>query len=271
VFKDNLPGVAVVSLWEVYDQHGLPTTAAANTGQARPQTVAIHDPCTTRHEPQIQDSVRAIVRRLGYAVEELPLSREKTECCSYGGVMWLANRPLAEAVVQRRIGESAADYLTYCAVCRDFFARRGKRTLHLLDLLDGSDPDAGAARPSPGISQRQENRVRLKRRLLAELWGEPMSEKPAAWESIRLEIPEEVRARLDDRLILEDDVRRVIDYAERTGRKLVAPASGRLLAYYRPAVVTYWVEYIPPEEPGGAYVVYNAYSHRMQIAEGGQP
>lgn len=266
VFKENLPDVTLLSLWEAFERCGLPADARGPIDGSLAHTVAIHDPCTTRHEPRIQESVRSLTRQLGYEIEELPLSRENTECCSYGGVMWLANRPLAEAVVQRRIGESPTDYLTYCAVCRDFFARSGKRTLHLLDLIYGAEPGASAERPCPGFSQRQENRARLKRKLLAELWGERMSEERAAWEKIRLVIPEDVQARLDDRLILEDDVRRVIDHAERTGRKLVAPATGHLLAYYRPTAVTYWVEYAPADD---AFIVYNAYSHRMQIGDGG--
>jgi hypothetical protein len=83
---------------------------------------------------------------MGCPVQELANSREKTECCSYGGVMWLANRPIAEQVVQRRIAESELDYVTYCAMCRDFFARRGKRTLHLLDWISARRMSIG---PSP--------------------------------------------------------------------------------------------------------------------------
>ena len=76
--------------------------------------------------------------------------------------MWLANRPVAEEVVQRRIAESPLDYVTYCAMCRDFFARRGKRTLHLLDLIFGAPEADFAAAPPVGFSQRHENRARLK-------------------------------------------------------------------------------------------------------------
>jgi glutamate synthase (NADPH/NADH) small chain len=150
-------------------------------------------------------------------------------------------------------------------VCRDFFAGRGKRALHLLDLVYGSDLDARAVRPSPGYSQRHENRARLKRRLLKEVWGEAMDEQPQSFEAIRLLITGDVQARLDERLILVEDIQRVIEYAERTGSRLLNPATGRLLAYYRPTAVTYWVEYSPQ---GGAFAVHNAYSHRMEIAEG---
>ena len=182
--------------------------------------------------------------------------------------MWLANRPLAEAAVRRRIGESQADYVTYCAVCRDFFAARGKRTLHLLDLIYGPDPAARAARPGPGFSQRHENRAHLKRRLLREIWGEEMSGQLASHESIRLVIADEVRDRLDDRLILVDDIQRVIEHAERTGRRLLNPETGHLLAHFKPTAVTYWVEYAPE---GETFRIHNAYSHRMEIAEGNRP
>ena len=129
VFKANLPGVELVSLWEVYDKHGLPPGTPPEALRPQPATIAVHDPCTTRCEPRIQDSARAVIHRMGYAVEELQLSRERTECCSYGGVMWLANRPLAEAVVRRRMAESSLDYVTYCTVCRDFL--RGPRQTNI--------------------------------------------------------------------------------------------------------------------------------------------
>jgi hypothetical protein len=211
--------------------------------------------------------VRNILRRLGYQIEELPLSREKTECCTYGGVMWLANRDLAQAAVRRRIAESQADYVTYCAVCRDFFAAHGKRALHLLDLIYGQDLDNLAERKNPGYSQRHENRARLKRKLLKELWGEDMDGQ-ADYEAIRLIIAADVQERLEQRLILVEDIQQVIEFAERTGSKLLNRETGHFLAYHRPNKVTYWVEYTPQ---GDAFVVYNAYSHRMEIVEDAKP
>ena len=263
VFKNHLPEVRLRSLWEVLDEVGLPATA-----QAAPVPLALHDPCTTRHEPQIQDKARAILQRLGCQVQELPLSRERTECCSFGGEMWLANRELARAVVQRRIAASPADYVTYCAVCRDFFAAQGKPTLHLLDLLYGGDLDARAHRPAPGWSDRHENRVRLKRAVLKEVWGEEMPGQPS-YASIRLLIAPEVRQRMEDRLILVEDLQQVIEYAERTGARFQNRQSGHYLAGHKPGAVTYWVEYSPAEGAGGKkerqFVVHNAYSHRMSV------
>ena len=269
VFKRHLPDVEVLSLWEILATLGLPAPAA-EPGAA---VVAIHDPCTTRHEPQIQDSVRKILAQMGYQVEELPLSRERTECCSYGGLMWLANPDLAKDVVRRRIEASTADFVTYCAVCRDFFASRGKRTLHLLDLVYGQDLGARAQRPGPGWSQRHENRTRLKRKLLGEVWGEEMPAQQT-YEAIRLLISAEVQDLMERRLILVEDVQRVIEHAERTGVRFLNRDSGHLLAGYKPASVTYWVEYAPADETGEGsghtFVVHNAYSHRMEIEKSGQ-
>lgn len=260
-FKTHAPDIEILSFWELFDQYG-PQQLGDRKSHA---PVAVHDPCSTRYEAHIQDAVRNILKKMGCVIEELPLSREKTECCSYGGLMWLANRPVAEKVVQRRIAESKQDYVTYCAMCRDFFARRGKRTLHLLDLIYGAPGDDAAAAPPVGFSQRHENRARLKAKLLSELWSETMPDQQA-FESIRLIIPEPVQQIIEDRLILVEDVQKVIEYAERTGKRMYNTANGHFLAYYKPNTVTYWVEYTPQE---GAFLIHKAYSHRMEIGLGG--
>ena len=262
MFQKHLPEVELVSLWVLLDRHGTP---ARSEPVVTDRVVSIHDPCTTRGEPSIQDSVRRILGRLGYRVEELPLSRGKTECCGYGGLMWLANRPLAKAVVQRRIAESSTDYVTYCAVCRDLFAAQGKRSLHLLDLLFEKDPEARATRAGPGYSQRHENRARLKRKLIREVWGEEMPGYHD-YDKITLHIPADVQSRMEERLILEEDIQQVIAHAESTGKKFRNPQTGHFLAHHRPGNVTYWVEYSPnPKEDG--FDIHNAYSHRMLIEE----
>lgn len=259
IFKTQRPELELVSLWELFEQLGLPEGVSSAAGGP----VSIHDPCSTRHERQIHESVRRLLPQLGYQVEELPLSREKTTCCSYGGLMWLTNRDLARQVVDRRIAAGPADYLTYCAMCRDFFAARGKRTLHLLDLIFDADREGAATRRGPGFSQRHENRARLKQKLLKEVWGE-MTDGQASYEAIKLTMTAEVEQRLEDRLILVEDIQQVIEYAERTGRKLRQPHTGHFLAHYRPTSVTYWVEYSPQ---GDAFAIHNAYSHRMEVFE----
>lgn len=85
-----------------------------------------------------------------------------------------------------------------------------------------------------------------------------------SYESISLVIPESLRAIMEERIILVEDIQQVIEYAERTGRRLLNQETGHYLAYYRPALVTYWVEYTPQEN---SYVIHSTYSHRMVIEE----
>ncbi len=263
VFQKHLPDVEVLSFWEVYNQMG----PQQFPGRELPAAVAVHDPCSTRYESHIQDAVRNILQKNGCKIEELPLSREKTECCSFGGLMWLANKAVAEEGVQRRIRASSLDYVTYCAMCREFFARRGKRTLHLLDYIFGEPGTDPASAPAVGFSQNHENRARLKENFLRELWSETMPEKEAC-ESIRLVLPEAALKLVEERLILVEDIQKVIEYAERTGKRLFNPATGHYLAHFKPASVTYWVEYLPQAD--GAFLVCKAYSHRMEISGGTQ-
>jgi glutamate synthase (NADPH) small chain len=262
MFQKHYPDLEILSFWDVFDQYGPQTFPP----QAFSGPLAVHDPCSTRCESHIQDSVRSILTKLGCAIQELPFSREKTECCSYGGLMWLANRPLSEAVVQRRISESPLDYVTYCAMCRDFFVGRGKHTYHILDLIFAPGQSGFAEQPGPGFSQRHENRARLKAKMLKELWSETMPENPA-FEAIRLILPAEIQRQIEERLILIEDIQKVLEYAERTGKRMYNPTTGHFLAYFKPTSVTYWVEYTPQD---GAFLIHKAYSHRMEIGMGAQ-
>jgi NADPH-dependent glutamate synthase beta subunit-like oxidoreductase len=266
VFQKYYPEVEIVSYWEVFDKLG---PQDLSKGRVFTAPVAIHDPCSTRNEKAIQDSVRNILKKLGCEVEELAMSREKTECCSFGGHMWLANKPLAEKAVQRRVNESTQDYLTYCAMCRDFFARRGKRTVHLFDSIYGDELLGNdlALAPAVGFSQRHENRARLKEKLLKSLWSESMPEQ-AAYEHIRLVLPTDVQKMIEDRLILVEDMQKVLEHVERTGKRMLNANTQHFLAYYKPTSVTYWVEYSHQDD--GSYLIHKAYSHRMEIGVGAQ-
>ncbi len=252
---DFLPEMKARSLWTVIEETGWPDGAKPQIKGA----FAIHDPCTGRHAVEAQRAVRSLAAGLGATVRELT-GAELTTCCGFGGLASFANREVADKIVDRRIGESAEDYLTYCAMCRDNFARRGKRSVHLLDLVfpapGGSDP---AARPDPGYSRRRDNRVRLKARLLRDVWGEEMSDPVP---ELNLIVPEDARADMERKLILIEDVARTIAEAEATGRKLKDKATGRLIATHRIGEFTCWAEY---EVTPAGILVHRAYGHRMQV------
>ncbi len=250
-----MPEMKARSLWTVIAEIGLPD--GAKPPVAGP--FALHDPCTGRRAFDAQRAVRALASGLGAEVRELG-GAELTTCCGFGGLASFVNPEVTDRIVNRRIGEDAADYLTYCAMCRDNFARHGKRSIHLLDLIfaspEGSDP---AARPDPGFSRRRDNRVRLKARMLKEVWGEAMSEPQPEFELI---VPDEVRADMERKLILIEDVVRAVAEAERTGRKLKNKASGLSLATLRIGEFTCWAEY---EQTGQGFVLRRAWGHRMQV------
>jgi NADPH-dependent glutamate synthase beta subunit-like oxidoreductase len=275
LFVDNIPEMETRTLWKTMEEIGLPdgVTSQAFGGEGR--TVAIADPCITRHDRETQGSVRRIVQSLGFAIEELPLSGGKPECCGYGGLMYNADPNLARDVITHRTTRmeqpdttyyrttvSELDYLAYCAMCRDNLAAAGKRTAHLIELLfpnvDGADP---ACRGWISWSERRRNRALVKGAILAEL-GEKGGSSVEDYEKIVLDMSEEVRRRIDERRILEDDIRKVILHAEESGKRLRNAGTGHFLASLQSENVTFWVEYSPGDN---GFTVHNAYCHRMKI------
>lgn len=261
MFRDHLPEIPVTSLWQVMAANGLPR---GSSGAHICGSMAVHDPCTARREPELRMAVRELLGRLGVEVEELEFSHERTECCGFGGLMQNANPDLAAEVVRRRSGQSPLDYITYCAMCRDALAKSGKRVLHLADLVipddSGTDP---AVRKTPTWSERRENRARLKVRLLQDVWGESMPE--SQWHNeIVLEISDDVADILDRRRILAEDLQQVLHHAEQAGIRLYHPETKRFKASFKHYNTTFWVEYTPSET---GYVIHNAYSHRMEVVQ----
>jgi NADPH-dependent glutamate synthase beta subunit-like oxidoreductase len=249
VLHEHLPQIPIEPLWPHLHAEPLPKAS---------RNLAIHDPCSTRGVSVVEDSARALLGELGVTALELN-EPGLTTCCGYGGLMLFANPELAAKTVKRRANESDEDFVTYCGMCRDRFAHHGKRAIHILDLVFTNEDDDPAARPDPGFSRRQENRAQLKDRLLHDVWGEQGSTMEP---SIALRISEEVRTLLEERMILVEDVRRAIAHAEQSGDKIENPATGRLVASFRPVSVTYWVEYSPEED---GFAVHNTYSHRMEV------
>jgi len=252
--KDRLPHIPVEPLWP----HLAPALLANTPPDPASRTLAIHDPCSTRGIEEVEQSARALLGELGITTIELN-EPGLTTCCGYGGLALFVNPALADKTVTRRASESDADFVTYCAMCRDRFAHQGKRAIHILDLVFGGGGSDPAVRADPNFSQRQENRARLKTQLLRDVWGEQVGAMEPA---VELLISEGVKALLEKRMILVEDVRRTIAYAEATGDKIENPETGRLLASHRSTCVTYWVEYSPQ---GAAFAVHNAYSHRMEV------
>jgi ferredoxin len=256
-FAKGAPDIPVISLWRVLaGETGLPEIPGATP----PGRLAVHDPCTSRHDPESQAAVRDILARRGIAVEELPLSRNMTQCCGFGGLADNAHAELAAVTTAKRAGQSPNDYVATCAMCRDRLARTGKRTYHLLDLLFPGEIDDPATRPDPGFSTRHEERSHLQRLLLSTVWNEPRDPVVAA--GPELVLSPEVLERMEVRRILVEDVAQVVARAEAGGQKFLDRTTGRFLACHRPRRVAFWVEYAMVD---GKAVIHNAYCHRMMV------
>ena len=80
---------------------------------------------------------------------------------------------------------------------------------------------------------------------------------------IKLETLDEIKEKMEQNFILEEDLIVTISYAENTGRMVYLPEKDCFAAHYQPKIITYWVEY--RKEKDGGYRILNTYSHRIQL------
>ncbi len=253
MFGKYLPEIQAVFLYDFFLRAGFSPRA-----DVRRETVSIFDPCASREEPEVQQAVRALAGQAGFALEPLPLEKNLAACCSWGGQIKTAHPPYARYVAERRVAGSEYPFIAYCANCRDILAAAGKPCYHILDVVFGL---SAAERIPPTITERRENRVRLRCQVLREFWRE---ETEMARSKIKLHISPQLRQKLDSEMILESEVEAVIDHCESSGRKVLDPDSGTFSGHLQIGKVTYWAEYLPVDEE---FELINAYSHRMSIEE----
>ncbi len=257
IFEKYLPEIETVSLWEIYDTYGLPDTKVR---PGRP-VLNIHDACASRSHSEIHQSIRNIANTLGYKIKELNYSKEEAKCCGYGGLVYYANRDQADDFVRDRIEESDEDLLVYCAMCKDLMVSGGKQTYHILDLIYGENLAELGLRKNPTLSERHQNRSKLKGQLLKNIWKEDFMEDDRL---DYIKISEEVEEKMEDRYILVADVQKVILNALETGEYFYDPESQEYLSRLRMDEVTFWVRY---KKDGADIVILNTYSHRMEVVE----
>ncbi|MDD2384764.1 MAG: heterodisulfide reductase-related iron-sulfur binding cluster [Sulfurospirillaceae bacterium] len=257
-FEKYLPMIKTISLWEVLDKYGLPTTDI----KKGKRVLSIHDACASRHNTVVHESIRSIVKTLGYSIEELEYSKEKAKCCGYGGLVSCANPEQAEEFAKDRIHESEQDILVYCAMCKDAIVKSNKRAFHILDLIYGTQ---NASQKMPTLSERQNNRKQLKRQLLKEIWNEEEGHAMNTRYDFTLHMSDEITAIMEKRFIMVSDIEKVVDHSLSHQERFFNPDTLDFLARLRLQNVTYWVRY---EEKGSDITVKDVYSHRMEVVEG---
>jgi glutamate synthase (NADPH) small chain len=79
-----------------------------------------------------------------------------------------------------------------------------------------------------------------------------------------LVIPPEIRKTMEERLILFEDIEKVIAHSGISGERFFNPEDSSYLANLRIENVTYWVQYAEKED--GIHIK-NVYSHRMEVVK----
>ena len=247
--KKQLSRHETQGIWEILEDIGLPEKA-----HRADNPIAIHDACGARGDHKTQDSIRRIAQSLGCTVEETAYSGDKSPCCGYGGLTQFTNREVAKKMTDKCLERSDLPYLSYCMACRDRFAREGRESMHLLELVYGTSADH-----CPDISAKRYNRLGLKNQLLSEVWKEDVE---AVDLGFTIAYTPEAETMMDDRMILKTDVIRVLQNLQETGEAILDEDTGLIVTRARLGNVTFWVKYTETET---GYLVHRAYSHRMTI------
>ncbi len=240
----------VRGIWELLETMGLPEKARRTD-----KPVAIHDGCGARGDHETQESIRRIAAALGCQVTDTLYDHDQAPCCGYGGLTQYTNREVAKKMTDKCLERSDLPYLSYCMVCRDRFAREGRESMHLLELVYGTSADH-----CPDISAKRYNRLSLKQQLQKEIWKEAVD---AMELDFTIDYTQEAEAMMDDRMILKTDVIRVLQSLRETGEAVLDGDTGLCLTRARLGNVTFWVGYTETET---GYLVHRAYSHRMNVA-----
>ncbi|MBO5555877.1 MAG: aldehyde dehydrogenase, partial [Oscillospiraceae bacterium] len=242
----------IVGIWDVLLQLGLPEGA-----RRLDRPMALHDACGARGDRETQNAIRSLASALGCELVETPDSGDRSPCCGYGGLAAYANREVAAEMTESCLERSDAPFVSYCMACRDRFARQGRESRHILELIYGTD--AGAP---PDISEKRYHRLTLRKELLRELWQEETMEETL---DFTLLYTDEARQMMDERMILTDDVIAVLQDFRATGEAILDSETGLLIARRRVGNATFWVKFT--REGEDAYTVHRAYSHRMRVVK----
>jgi Fe-S oxidoreductase len=271
VFARGIPEAPRRSVYEALDEWGAADAladAAGVAGAARESGArgewAVFDPCAARRDAGMKSAVRRLAASAGCRLAPLAEQERIARCCGYGGQPAIASPDFAAFVAGKRAAESELPYIAYCANCRDALRKAGKECRHILEILFDA-PSATADPRLATVTEHRRNRAELKRRLLAKYWNErPAIRDESASEGPRLKIGEALLAQMDEDRILEEELRAVVAFCERTGRRVRDADGDAYAGYHRIGRMSYWVEYRPLEGVEGVELL-RAYAHRMEI------
>jgi Fe-S oxidoreductase len=131
IFRRYGAPLEVCTVYEQMQEHGLPQLEGAR----RHEAVTVHDPCPLRHEPGVQEAVRALILARGLDVVEMRHRKTRTFCCGEGGSVGFRSPENATGWGELRRNEARGRrVLTACAGCV-IFLQRHMDAVHVLDLV----------------------------------------------------------------------------------------------------------------------------------------
>ena len=221
--------------------------------------MTIHDACASRNDLHTQDAIRQILSSLGYTIEEHPWSKEKTGCCGYGGLVSYVNKEVADDLSKDCLPtEKDTLCVTYCMACKDRLCRAGGHAKHITELIYDTPAES-----APDISKKRLNRLSLKEELLKEIWNEDVMKEPL---NFTYTLSDEVKKKMDERMILESDLIRVLQHYHETKEAIYDQKQGIYTTTLRIGNVSFWTTF---KEENDHYTLLSAYSHRMTVRERG--
>ena len=242
---DEYAGFSTAGIWEILLESGVKPVSE--------ETVSIHDACGARGDEKMQADVRAFVEALGCKIEKMPFEGDVAPCCGFGGLVKYTNPEVSGKKAHFAAERSEKKLLTYCMACRDQFSRTGVDTCHILELAYGVEPG-----PVPDLSVRRANRLKLKEKLLAELWKEEFKMETM----LPVVYADKVTDQMEERMILKSDVDAALKAFETSQNAVFDEENGWFVTSHRLGNVTFWVKFTR-EDTG--YTVHGAYSHRMTV------
>ena len=238
-------------LWSVYEVLAKHVEQSKHEGRF----LSVFDPCSAQMEHNTQKAVRHILKTAGIQLKE----REKTgaSCCGWGGQTHGVNHELVKQSARMQAETSTHDFVTYCANCMDVFVATGKPTIHVLDMFSEVELEQAFCRSKVTLSERHYNREKLYRQLHTQ-------------SHLRQEcllISNEIQEQMEERLILQQDLERVISHCEQSGSYILLQ-DGNRVGHLQIGYTTFWVQYRVVVDK---YQVCRAYSHRMELVKSGAP
>ena len=227
--------------------------AAGGTDAPDSRTVYVLDPCSSVYEEKMPSAVRALLERAGCTVRN---PEPDVGCCGFGGHIYNSVPELYHRFAKRRLDGREGVLVSYCANCRDVFAAEGADARHALGLILGIREEK---REAPELDERRENRKALRRFYT----GEPEPDKPE--ETPEILITREIVDKMNQEMVLREQVKETIREAERSRMKILDEEDGVYYAHKRFRTVTLWAAY---RTEGSRIFVDNIYVHRMEIGEG---